>query len=79
MSNSKYEHGITIGWGSKIYYVSEETWQQQEVPDDLKADVLQLLQGGAILASIPATGEGIGCACYLIDLNSIRSDTSSTE
>ena len=51
-----------------------DAWQKQTVPDDLRAEVTQLIDRGAILASISQTGEGIGSACYLIDLSSIRSD-----
>ncbi|MBP2231234.1 hypothetical protein [Azospirillum agricola] len=74
MSDNAYEHGIAIGWGDKVYFVAEADWQKNEVPDELKADVMQLLKSGSILASIPQSGTGIGAACYLIDLNSIRSD-----
>ena len=70
----KYEHGLTIKWGAELYYVPMEVWQQQTVPDDLRAEVTQLVVRGATLATIPQTGEGIGSACYLIDLSSIRSD-----
>lgn len=72
--SGKYEHGIAIKWGAQMYYVPKETWQQNTVPDDLKADVQQLINGGTILASIPQSGEGIGSACYLIDLSAIKSD-----
>ena len=70
----KYEHGITIKWGAELYYGPVEAWQKQTVPDDLRAEVSQLINRGAILASISQTGEGIGSACYLIDLSAIRSD-----
>ena len=72
--SKKYEHGITIKWGAELYYVSMEDWQKQTVPDDLRAEVTQLIDRGTILASISQTGEGIGSACYLIDLSAIRSD-----
>ncbi|MTJ83422.1 MAG: hypothetical protein F8N37_20730 [Telmatospirillum sp.] len=71
---SNYQHGIAIKWGDQLYYVPSEVWQKQALPDDLKADVSQLINNGAILASISQTGEGIGAACYLIDLSAIRSD-----
>lgn len=72
--SGKYEHGIAIKWGAEMYYIPKESWQQQTVPDDLKSDVEQLINGGTILASIPQSGEGIGSACYLIDLSAIKSD-----
>ncbi|MDR3435526.1 hypothetical protein [Telmatospirillum sp.] len=71
---SNYQHGIAIKWGDQLYYVPSEVWQKQTLPDDLKADVAQLINNGAILASVSQTGEGIGAACYLIDLSAIRSD-----
>ena len=71
---AKYQHGLTIKWGSKMYYVPAEVWQENEVPDDLKGEVQQLLSRGSILASVTQTGEGIGSACYLVDLSSIKAD-----
>lgn len=74
MSDTKYTHDLAIKWGEKIYHVPASTWQQQEVPADLQAEVSQLVSRGTILASMSQTGAGIGAACYLIDLSSIKSD-----
>ncbi|WP_259782542.1 hypothetical protein [Aestuariispira ectoiniformans] len=71
---NKYDHGLAIKWGSEIYYVPAEAWQKEKLPDDLKAEVQQLVSRGSILGSVSQTGEGIGSACYLVDLSAIKPD-----
>lgn len=77
---SSYAHGITVAWGEKVYLLTEDVWQDEEylVTDEgLKDLVGDLVKKGVVLASIPATGDPIGCACYLINLNVIASDTGN--
>lgn len=74
MADTKYTHDLAIKWGSKVFHVPADVWQNEEVPSDLRSELEQLIERGAILASVSQTGEGIGAACYLVDLSSIRSD-----
>lgn len=74
MAASKYTHDLAIKWGDKVYHVAADVWQKEEVPSDLKAEIEQLIERGSILASVSQTGEGIGAACYLVDLSAIKSD-----
>ena len=58
----------------KIYYVPESEWKKREVPDELRAEVQDLIQHGTLLAAMPQSDPGIGAACYLINLANIITD-----
>lgn len=75
----KYENSIAVWYKKEAYYVSKDDWMKTEVPDDLGKIIADLVNNGAVLASIAATGEGVGCACYLINLDNIVPDTRSDD
>jgi hypothetical protein len=78
-SGLAYENSIAVWYKKKAYYVPKETWEKTVVPDDLAQIIDGLVNNGAVLASIATAGEGVGCACYLINLDNIVPDTRSDD
>lgn len=69
--SDKYQNALVLKWGAEFYYVQQDTWMKEKVPDELKAEVTALIAGGTILASMPTSGQTIGSVCYLVDLSAI--------
>lgn len=74
-SGLKYEHAIAVWYKKKAFFISEEDWKKNNLPEELGKVVADLVNNGAVLASIKASGQGVGCACYLLNLDNIVSDT----
>ena len=59
----------------KVYFVSEESYKQEELTDPVRlAEAKALLQRGCVLAAVP-NSDGTGAYCYLVNLSSLKDAT----
>lgn len=63
---------IVVADDGKIYKIEESDYKKKELPDAESGVVRQLVKWGASFGFMPTTGPGIGSACYLVNLRSLR-------
>jgi hypothetical protein len=63
---------IVVADDGNIYKVEEAVYKQHLLPDAESGVVRQLVKWGASFGFMPTTGPGIGSACYLVNLRSLR-------
>jgi hypothetical protein len=63
---------IVVADDGQIYKVEEADYKKHQLPDAESGVVRQLVKWGASFGFMPTTGPGIGSACYLVNLRSLR-------
>jgi hypothetical protein len=65
---------IVVADDGEIYKIKEADYATKEnrLPAEERGVVTQLIKFGASFGFMPQTGPGIGIACYLVNLRSLR-------
>lgn len=58
-----------------VYWVSEKTWKERKLPDNMCGQVNALLTQGVLVTKIPRNMPGVGAACFLMNLAGIKPPT----
>jgi hypothetical protein len=64
---------IVVDEDGKIYKLEQSDYQKTELPESESGVVRQMVKWGASFGFMPSTGPGIGSACFLVNLRSLRS------
>jgi hypothetical protein len=71
---------IVADSNGNLFWVKQDVWSSQPpVPAAQSGQMADLVNQGVVLANIPPNSQpGTGCACYLLNLNSIaaKADTA---
>lgn len=63
---------IIVADDGNIYKIEESEYKARRIPEAESGIVRQLVKWGASYGFMPTTGPGIGSACYLVNLRSLR-------
>ncbi|MBN8227560.1 hypothetical protein JYK02_08575 [Corallococcus macrosporus] len=63
--------------GKKFFWVKKEDYESTELPQDVTPQMSVLVGQGVVLADVPANSlPGVGCACLLMNLASLRKSST---
>jgi uncharacterized protein YbjT (DUF2867 family) len=61
----------------KFYVITKDQYLQSPLPDSLSGEAFMLVKNGTFVANMP-NEPGVGCACYLLNVNSLRKASAAT-